>query len=426
MAEQPVRASASAWNAFGFRRLRESPGGGADLGISPGVIRTRQLPLFSVRRSLDALPRCPLYASLDFFRGVACLLIVVFHSFFYVSRPDAGVGNIVVRVVALFWAGVPLFFVISGYCISASVDSHRRSDRSIADYFTRRFRRILPPYWVVLAATIVAVALTDQLGGLTVFSDSNHGFPRPGSVGLEQWIGNATLIEQWRPRVGASAGRWVLGQAWSLSYEEQFYAVMGAVLLLARRRMFAAVVGVTAASLIARHAAPAAGISIDGFFFDGYWPMFACGILIYWQVNYGSRETLWMSFAALGLGLLYCLRESSGVTDLMRHPGTDQSLFLGTLSAVLLLAVHPFDATIAGSGWLRPISYCGRMCYSLYLVHWPITKAISHGISSLGYAGPLATVAVTTPLCLFCSLLVASIFYQHIERPFQRRQSSAI
>ena len=133
-----------------------------------------------------------------------------------------------------------------------------------------------------------------------------------------------------------------------------------------------------------------------------------------------------MSFGVLGLGLLYCLRDSSGGIDLMRHPGTDQSVFLGTLSAVVLLAVHPVDATIAGAAWLRPISYCGRMCYSLYLVHWPITKAISHMMSDRGYAGPLPTAAVTMPLCLVCSVCVASLFYTHIERPFQRPRGSAI
>jgi len=351
---------------------------------------------------------------------VACLLVVVFHSFFYVARPESGIGNVLVRVVALFWAGVPLFFVISGYCIAASVDSHRRSDKTIGDYFVRRFRRIFPPYWIVLAATVAAITLCDQFGGLALFSDTNHGFPLPRSVGIEQWLGNAALIEQWRPRVGSDVGRWVLGQAWSLSYEEQFYAVMGAVLLVARRRMFAAAVGITCASVVARHAALAAGISIDGFFFDGYWPMFAWGILVYWQANYGSRETLWTSFGLLGLGLLYCMRDSSGVIDLMRHPGTDQSVFLGTLAAAMLLAVHPFDSSVSRARWSGPIAYCGQRCYSLYLVHWPITKAISHVMSNAGYAAPLPTALVTAPLCVACSLLVASIFYTYVERPFQR------
>ena len=404
-------------HALSFKRIRESresPDARADLSRA-----------FVLRPSLASLPRCPHYESLDFFRGVACLLVVVFHSFFYVARPESGVGNVLVRAVGLFWAGVPLFFVISGYCIAASVDSHRRSGKSMAEYFVRRFRRIFPPYWIVLAATVVAIALSDQWGGLVLFSDANHGFPLPRSVGLEQWLGNATLIEQWRPRVGSDAGRWVLGQAWSLSYEEQFYAVMGAVLLVARRRMFAAAAVITCASVVARHAALAAGISIEGFFFDGYWPMFAWGILVYWQVNYGSRETQWMSFGLLGLGVLYCLRDSSGVVDLMRHPGTDQSVFLGTLSAAMLLAAHPFDAAVAQARWSRPISFCGLRCYSLYLVHWPITKAISHVMGSAGYAAPLPTALVTAPLCVACSLLVASIFYRHVERPFQRRRPAA-
>ena len=370
-------------------------------------------------RHMTDQPRCPHYKALDAFRGVACLLIVVFHSYFYVARPASGAGNILVRVVALLWVGVPIFFVISGYCIAASVDTHRRTERPVAEYFIRRFRRIFPPYWIVLAATAAIVALTDQVLGLTLFSDQNHGFPRPDSVGWVQWVGNLTLTEQWRPRVSEPVGRWVLGQAWSLAYEEQFYAVMGLVLLLARRHVFAAAAAVTAACLVIRHAAPAAGFAIDGFFFDGYWPMFAAGILVYWQVNYGTRASGAMSGAALVVGLLYSLRGSSGVLDLLRTPGTDLSTFLALLSAGVLLLAHPYDAQIASSRWLGPISSCGRMCYSLYLVHWPVTKAISHAMSQRGLDGPWVTTAITVPLCVACSVVLARAFYVHVERRFQ-------
>ena len=400
--------------------LRTGVGSGAQVAVP----LAQGLRRFGFWRASEALPRCPHYQALDVFRGVACLLVVVFHSYFYVVRPASGAGNVLVRVVALFWAGVPLFFVISGYCIAASVDTHHRTGRSVAEYFYRRFRRIFPPYWVALALTTAAVVLTDQIAGLTLFTDRNHGFPRPDSVGWVQWIGNLTLTEQWRPTVSEPVGRWVLGQAWSLSYEEQFYAVMGFVLVLARRHIFAGAAAVTAACLVIRHTAPAAGV--DGFFFDGYWPMFAAGILVYWQVNYGTGATRWAAYGVLGIGLLYCLRDSSGIVALMRHPGTDQSTFLAVLSAIVLLAAHPYDAELAESRWLRPISYCGRMCYSLYLVHWPVTKAISHVMSQQGHDGAWTTTAITVPLCLVSSIALARVFYLKVERPFQKPNAGAV
>ena len=52
------------------------------------------------------------------------------------------------------WAGVPIFFVISGYCISATADSARRKGLPARTYFWRRFRRIFPPYWIFLMAAV--------------------------------------------------------------------------------------------------------------------------------------------------------------------------------------------------------------------------------------------------------------------------------
>src|SRR6185503_13603069 len=77
-------------------------------------------------RTTAAGPRCPRYLSLDFWRGVACLCIVVFHACFYVATPEllkrvtAHGGSFAEWAMAgstWLWVGVPIFFVISGYCI---------------------------------------------------------------------------------------------------------------------------------------------------------------------------------------------------------------------------------------------------------------------------------------------------------------------
>lgn len=88
------------------------------------------------------IPRAPRYDSLDIWRGVACLAVVVFH----VAAQDRRVEAVpaVSAVLAKLWLGVPMFFVISGYCIAATCDSSRRRDRSFAWYMQRRVRRIFP------------------------------------------------------------------------------------------------------------------------------------------------------------------------------------------------------------------------------------------------------------------------------------------
>ena len=99
-------------------------------------------------------PSCPRYASLDMWRGVACLMVVACHSSFPQSSPQSGSGTltwasyIASELARFMWVGVPLFFVISGYCIAATADSSRRKGHGLRTFAARRFRRIYPPYWV--------------------------------------------------------------------------------------------------------------------------------------------------------------------------------------------------------------------------------------------------------------------------------------
>lgn len=71
------------------------------------------------------------YYTLDFWRGVACLMVLAFHLSFYVldnpaiSKPG-GLGRIVYMAIEHAWVGVPMFFVISGYCITAACMSAGR------------------------------------------------------------------------------------------------------------------------------------------------------------------------------------------------------------------------------------------------------------------------------------------------------------
>src|SRR6266571_8747304 len=95
--------------------------------------------------SNPGVPRNPRYRSLDFWRGVACLMVVVYHASFYAQANLAGtdfVAGLTYKLISYMWIGVPIFFAISGYCITASSDSARRKPRAVQQYFWRRFRRI--------------------------------------------------------------------------------------------------------------------------------------------------------------------------------------------------------------------------------------------------------------------------------------------
>src|SRR5215469_5366122 len=93
---------------------------------------------------------------LDHFRGIAILSVFLFHSLFatfHLSNlpwngwfPDVASSKTLLLLlpVTMGWAGVAIFFVISGFCIHYSFHQHGRNWRT---FFLRRFFRICPPYF---------------------------------------------------------------------------------------------------------------------------------------------------------------------------------------------------------------------------------------------------------------------------------------
>jgi peptidoglycan/LPS O-acetylase OafA/YrhL len=367
------------------------------------------------------------YDSLDLWRGVACLMVVVYHCTPYTpyylahtsgqsyERPPGLVGlagDLLQRLCAEMWAGVPMFFVISGYCIFATMDSQRRRGATVTTFFRRRMRRIYPPYWLALVITGFVVGLCVLAGWQALFADETPPF-YPWKLTPAQILGNTFLFETWRSHVFGDGPGIFLGIMWTLCYEEQFYALAGLTLLAAPRRIFEAAIAITLFSLVARFAADQAGRDIRGFFFDGYWMQFGAGIVVYYVVNYcaGRKRRLWTaSFATAAVAVFF-------VRDWLPSD-IDRSTVLASLFAAGLMILHPWDALLSGSRWLWPLTYSGQLCYSMYMIHWPICKVITRGAYSAGFDGVWETLLVTLPVSLALSVAAAAAFYHLVERHF--------
>ncbi|MFL5241320.1 MAG: acyltransferase family protein [Gemmataceae bacterium] len=374
-------------------------------------------------------PRSPRYPSLDMWRGLACLLVLINHSTHYhpatLSASWAGdLAELLVAVAKRLWIGVPIFFVISGYCISAAADSARHKNNSLATYFYRRFRRIFPPYWVVLITSIIAVGLVDYLLMPSAISQDNRDdLYRPWWYSPWQWFGNVTLTEIWRPYFVGNGRALFLGQAWTLCYEEQFYAVTGLLLLLAPRRFFGAAAVMTILVGIVMSVGPRLGIPIEGFFFDGLWIQFALGVLVYYQINYASKKTYWLGVMLLLAGLVYSCSEPGKLLDPQKN--WNQSYLAAFSFALAILALHRFDGVLMRMPALKPIRICGVMCYSLYLVHVPVV-GILHA-SLLYWNLPCDTINpwITMPVYSAAALAASWGFYLLVERRFVNRPERA-
>jgi peptidoglycan/LPS O-acetylase OafA/YrhL len=311
-----------------------------------------------------------------------------------------------------FQVGVALFFVISGYCIAAAADNTVRNHTSWRTFAWRRARRIYPPYLIALAGTALLIAALSLLRPSLLMVPPRDLTPLPGLHALSngQWLGNATLLEGVR---GAFRGHenWVMPQAWSLGFEEQFYAIVGLLIFLLGQRWQ---VGAAMVSLLTAGTAVMVGpAATGGLFLDGRWLLFALGL----AVNLHLRQPPGVRRMALPITLV--VTEAVLVAFARALPWTTLIQYLaGTFFAASLVALHRFDTSVATSGVLAPLRWCGTRCYSMYLVHYPVCIVIGSLAASRGLTTSPQILGLTLPAALGTTIMLTGLFFQWCERPF--------
>lgn len=379
----------------------------------------------------NALPtKSARYQMLDFWRGVSCLALVVFHA--TMQLVHAGIsfegsfwdraGNALTAVAARTWIGVPIFFVISGYCVMATIDSRRRKSSSISDYIHRRVRRIYPPYLIALAVSCAAIYAVETHFWPGLLSDGIFTVPKLTSLSAGQWFGNFTLTETWRPYVAGPATSMILPNTWTLCYEEQFYLLAGVILFACPRRIFLGAAAVTALSVVVKVATKLAGLHLEGIVFDGRWLLIAAGILAYYRINYATVNQTRAIYALLILGVLGAGHPRELLTV---EPNHAIERFVAYGFALFICLLYPYDKRISGWKILAPLTICGQMSYSIYLMHPLVTKGISHGAFLAGWTNPWVTCLVIVPACLIASLALSVVFNRLVERHFINADAAA-
>jgi peptidoglycan/LPS O-acetylase OafA/YrhL len=143
---------------------------------------------------------------LDSIRGVAILLVFLFHAFGSEMRPSLYHGMVrrFVQLTMLGWTGVNLFFVLSGFLITGILlDSRARPDYW-RRFYARRAMRILPAYYLLLVLLPIAALIPTM----------------PLKVGWRFVAFSAIYMSNISELFGVQLE---YGPLWSLSVEEHFY-----------------------------------------------------------------------------------------------------------------------------------------------------------------------------------------------------------
>lgn len=343
---------------------------------------------------------------LDTLRAVAILLVLMSHYCGFVSRKQTFgfAGDI-------GWAGVDLFFVLSGYLIGNQIMSAAANGQalSLKNFFARRLLRTLPNYYVVLAAYFIFPA---ALSGRSTSP-------------LWQFL---TFTQN----IGLEYGQ-TFTHSWSLCIEEQFYLILPIVsLILVRLKsplwlawglLIAAIGGgmaFRAYSYLHGQEAFAAPVYYSSFGrFDELLPGVAIAMLknfhtsLYERLMRYGQALLITGLLAAG-GTLYCIN-SDDYNKLMILNSLGFSLIAISFAILTLAALSP-------SSYLHRLRLPGAAqlalwSYAVYLVHKSVFMLIGEQLAKrhVNANSPLTIVLVTA-----AGVLCGWLLYRLVETPFMQ------
>jgi len=349
--------------------------------------------------------------SIDFLRGVAALAVAFGHAL--TAAPYSFAGPVFEQVcLFVMWIavnGVPLFFVVSGFCIHLGQVRHGGYFR-FAAFWRRRLWRLYPTYFVVLTASIGLLVLMWATGNGTELLGR---YPEPSL----RWIGadflsHAFMLHGLQPLFDQGAANPPL---WTLAREEYLY-LMYPLLLLARPRMtwFAQTAALAALSLVLQY-----GFTRFTTDLNTRWLLTssAPALWIQWQLGVVAADAyrgdirlpaLWQQFRWVPILL---------VLGYLFKPGT---IVLGFAFFIVVNVCTRLEVEgrWPSTGLVGVISRVGLWSYSLYLVHFPvqtITLAMTRRIvPEVGLAGFIGRAILLTAV----SCVAGRLLFEVVERHF--------
>jgi peptidoglycan/LPS O-acetylase OafA/YrhL len=363
-------------------------------------------------------------AYLDGLRGLAALIVFLFHICRELNwRLNGGeLPQLLLQVGTFLPYGkiaVAIFIVLSGYCLMLPIvrSNLDRIPGSFGDYFKRRAKRILPPYYAALGLSIllyisVPTELSPTLG---LHWAAAKPIFTPGVI-----ISHLFLVHNLSPN-------WLYtinGAMWSVATEWQIYFFFPLLLLPLWRKF-----GILLTVVIAFAIGLIPHVLFQGYF-DGaahwYLGLFAMGMTGA-VIGFSTKSHLifcreklpWHSIGIFLFSIFLCQQ-----IYYKNCPSWVVDVSIGAIAVCILIYCtrhlterknqqQPWILQLLESHWLLKL---GSFSYSLYLVHCPLFGLIHWGVDRLPIS-PLWQLVAFTAISIPLGLLISYLFHLVFEKP---------
>ncbi len=266
--------------------------------------------------------------TIDILRFFAASIVVLFH--FNESFSD--IQTFYTQISKYGSIGVPIFFVISGYCIFLSA----KHSKSSLDFMVRRLFRIFPAFWFSVVIVVLVVLLQIIFRGqnsVTVLPKTTIDILKTFTL-LTEPFGNTPTIN------------WVY---WSLTVELFFYIIVFIGLIFTRKLLIVALSATAFALLISPSVSPF-------LFWVPHWFFFSLGSAIFFYRDKAPHKLLTHLLVFLSLVGLFKFQYSSNIPFLLT----------AIVTSVFIMISFNFQQRSS------KLTEMGNLSYSVYLIHVPI------------------------------------------------------
>jgi peptidoglycan/LPS O-acetylase OafA/YrhL len=332
-------------------------------------------------------------SDIDGLRALAVVSVVIFHAFAW--------------LVPGGYAGVDVFFVISGYLITTNIlNGLNESTFTIQGFYQRRIRRIFPEL-------VTMLAIVYAFGWFVLLATEYRQLGKHVGSGAS-FISNIILWQESGYFDTSSAVK-PLTHLWSLGIEEQFYIVWPLLLwAIFKLRLHILMSTVVLAVVSFGFGLWSLNNDVVGAYYspvNRFWELLIGAILaaVMLKRTYGDKATKWQQAGSIvGLALIvFTLFSLDGKSS---FPGWNA--LAPTVGAALMIGCGPQTLTARRVFSLRAIVWVGLISFPLYLWHWPLLT-FARIISS---AMPTAQVRFGA---VVLSVVLSWATYRLIEKPLR-------
>jgi peptidoglycan/LPS O-acetylase OafA/YrhL len=309
--------------------------------------------------------------ALDGLRGIACLMIFMGHFLHLRDHVSHTVTPFWIRVVSQYWAGVDLFFVLSGFVIFLSLARLRGKWTTFGvfrSFLVSRVFRIAPAYFLLILAYFY-IPFHNRLISSDLFISS-----------VPHWV-YLFFGQSWWTVFHQRAGAQFVQPTWSLCAEVFLYVLMFLIVcFVPRKHVLKAMAACAAVSVGLRAYAVASGGDLIGAFMLPVYRMdgFMLGGII--ALLHSGGRLGWASIRGLdwAVGLCAIVFVAMTYSDVnLFGPfavACGYAFYAVFFSAILMRVIKGGDFGFLARG---PLAYVGTISYFVYLAQYPIVYAMS-------------------------------------------------